>query len=55
MAAHSDGGITRDGRLGKIQGAVSKVSVVTQPIYDGTALGIAWLLRDTAKKRKTVP
>ena len=50
-----DGGITRDGRLGKIQGAVSKVSVVTQPIYDGTALGIAWLLRDTAKKRKTVP
>ncbi len=50
-----DGGITRDGRLGKIQAAVSKVSVITQPIYDGTALGIAWLLGDTAKKRKTVP
>lgn len=39
-----DGGITRDGLMAEIQSQVSGIPVITQPVFDGTALGVAHLL-----------
>lgn len=45
-----DGGVSRDGIVGGLQGAVSNLSVRMQKIYDGTALGAALLTRDSLIK-----
>lgn len=45
-----DGGVSRDGVVGGLQGAVSNLSVCMQKIYDGTALGSALLARDSLIK-----
>lgn len=39
-----DGGITRDGLIAEIQSRVSGIPVIAQPVFDGTALGVARLL-----------
>lgn len=41
-----DGGITRDGKIVAIQARVSGIEVRRQSMEDGTALGVAKLLRD---------
>lgn len=40
-----DGGATRNKNLAKIQSKISEIPVIEQSIFDGTALGIAMLLR----------
>lgn len=45
-----DGGVSRDGIVGGLQGAISNLSVRMQKIYDGTALGSALLARDSLIK-----
>jgi glycerol kinase len=45
-----DGGVSRDGIVGGLQGAISNLSVRMQKIYDGTALGSALLTRDSLIK-----
>lgn len=41
-----DGGVTRDGLLAEWQSIASDIPVITPPLFDGTALGTAYLCRD---------
>lgn len=42
-----DGGITRDGIIAQVQERISCISVRGRQIFDGTALGVAMLIRDS--------
>ncbi|HLD17921.1 MAG TPA: FGGY family carbohydrate kinase [Patescibacteria group bacterium] len=45
-----DGGVTRDGLLAEIQSEISSLPVISQTIFDGTALGTAMLVQEAWKK-----
>lgn len=47
-----DGGVSRDGIVGAYQEAVSKTKIAPLPIFDGTALGVSYLVKDSVRKKK---